>query len=300
MKTFKISHRIILSLFVTLNICLFASQTVFSQTEKLGIVQYTAPKGWNKTTKENIVAFTQFNQATGGFCIITLYGATPGTGSPESDFKREWNDLVVKNMKAEANPKTETQSADGWTLTAGASAVEAETGKSLAYLTVFSGFGKTVSVLGVFNNESYTAQLAAFSSSIELGKAVAEIPVPQPEVSLPQAPSANITEMHAAALVKEFENNEIRANQEYIGKRVRIHGTINTIEIAKDGQIVVTYKSSITTRNNARCYFSPSQSSRVATLTANEEGTVEGTVKGLGDGFEGAKAFLVLKDCVVP
>jgi hypothetical protein len=85
-----------------------------------------------------------------------------------------------------------------------------------------------------------------------------------------------------------------------VGRRVRIHGIVNTIEIDRSGEVVLTYKSSITTRNNARCYFRKSEGARVATLTANEEGTVEGTIKGLGDGFEGAKAFLVLKDCVVP
>ena len=98
MKVSKISHRIILSLFVTLMFCLFIPQTVFCQTEKLGIVQYTPPKGWAKTPKENIVAFSEINETTGKFCIITLYGATPGTGNAQSDFKREWNNLVVKTM----------------------------------------------------------------------------------------------------------------------------------------------------------------------------------------------------------
>ena len=65
-------------------------QTVFGQSEKLGIVQYTAPKGWTKTPKENVVVFSEVDQAASRFCIITLYGATPGTGKPESDFAREW------------------------------------------------------------------------------------------------------------------------------------------------------------------------------------------------------------------
>jgi hypothetical protein len=265
-------------------------QAISGQTEKLGVVNYTPPKGWAKTAKENIVAFSQVDQTTGAFCIITLYGATPGTGSPEGDFKREWDNLMVKTLNAEPNPKTETVTDKGWTATAGGAAVDFQGSKSLAALTVISGGGVTVSVLAVLNDESYAAQLAAFNSSIEMDKAVAEVPATSPDILV----------MHAAALVKEFENNEIRANQTYVGKRVRIHGVINTIEIARDGQIVLTYKSSITTRNNARCYFNKSQGARVASLTANEEGTVEGTVKGLGDGFEGAKAFLVLKDCIVP
>ncbi len=131
MKLSKIGNGIIFSLFAALTLSLCIPQTVFCQKEKLGIVKYTPPKGWTKTAKvENVVAFSDIKQ-TGQFCIITLYGATPGAGSPTADFAREWNNLVVKTMKAKANPPTETQAADGWTVIGGASAVE----EGVAFLT---------------------------------------------------------------------------------------------------------------------------------------------------------------------
>ena len=300
MKAPTTNRRTLFCLSLTLFVCAVVPQTVFCQTEKLGIVQYTPPKGWDKTAKENVVAFSEINQTTGSFCIITLHGATPGTGKPETDFKREWDNLVVKPLKAEADPETQTKAADGWTAIAGGAAVEVQGGKAVALLTVISGGGKTISILGVFNDASYATRLEAFSESIELGKAVPETPAPPREESAPRAPSPDIASMHAAALVKEFETNEVRANQAYVGKRVRIHGTVNTIEVGKDGRIVLTFKSSISTYNNARCFFSTSQSSRVATLSAHTEATVEGTVRGLGGGFGGAKSFVLLENCVVP
>jgi hypothetical protein len=275
-------------------------QTGFAQTEKLGIVEYTPPKGWKKSVNGNVVGFSQYNQATGIFCILTLYGATPGTGNPQNDFKREWNNLVVKPLNAVANPQPETGMMDGWTAIAAGAAVEFQGSKAAAFLTVFSGGGKVVSILGVFNDQSYTAQLAAFTSSIELSKAASEPPAPQPREVVPQAPPANITTMHSAALVREFETNEVRANQVWIGRRVRIYGTVNTIEVDKDGQIVLTFKSSISTYRMAKCYFNKSQSSRIAALSAHTEATVEGTVRGLGGGFDNSKAFLVLESCTVP
>src|SRR4026208_115857 len=84
-------------------------QKAYCQKEALGFVNFTAPKGFTRTVKENVVAFSSYDQTAGKFCIITLYGATPGTGKPESDFKREWANLVLKNMKADASPKTETE-----------------------------------------------------------------------------------------------------------------------------------------------------------------------------------------------
>ena len=155
---------------------LLATQAAFCQTEKLGIVKYTPPTGMNKTPKENFVAFSEFDQATGKFCIITLYGATPGTGNAQSDFARAWNNLVVKAFRtAEANPKTEASSEEGWTAIGGGGEVEGEIGKAVAFLTVVSGFGQTVSVLGVFNEQAHAGKLDSFISAREMDKVKAPI-----------------------------------------------------------------------------------------------------------------------------
>ncbi len=273
---------------------------VCAQTEKLGIVQYTPPKGWTKTVNGNVVGYSEINRATGIFCIITLYGATTGTGNPQSDFKREWNSRVVQPLNAETNPKTESEAVDGVTATAGGAAIEFQGSKAFAFLTVISSGRITVSILGVFNDASYMAQLAAFTSNIELTQAVAETPAPPREQPLTQAPPTGATTMHVAALVKEFENNEVRANQVWLGKRVRVYGTVNTIEVEREGQIILTFKTSITTYKMAKCTFNKSQSSRVAALSAHTEATVEGTVRGFGGGIYNSKAFLVLENCVVP
>jgi hypothetical protein len=151
-----------------------ASLTSFAQPEKLGIVKYTPPAGWTKTqTQPNVIAFSILNQTTGGFCIITLYGAAPGTGNPQSDFTREWNNLVVRTMKAEPNPSTASEAEDGWTGIGGGGAVDFQNSKALAFLTVVSGFGQAVSILGVTNDQSYIPQFQAFITGIKMDKAVA-------------------------------------------------------------------------------------------------------------------------------
>jgi hypothetical protein len=280
-------------------LCLFAPLSVFSQTERLGVVRYTPPKGWTKTQKENVVTFSEINHS-GRFCFITLYGATPSVGTPQNDFAKEWQNLVVKPWSAEANPKTETETIDGWTAIAGGGAIDFQGSKAFAFLSVLSGFGKTISVLGILNDDSYLVPLQAFVERMEMEKFNVNVQPPIVEPAQPVRPAENTTTMHAAGLVKEFENNEIRANQTYIGKRVRITGTVNIIEINSAGQIVLTFKTSITTSRMARCYFPKSQSSRVGALNAHEQATVEGTVKGLGDGFDNSKAYLVLENCTVP
>jgi hypothetical protein len=178
MKELKLTRKITSVLFAIIVFCLFMPQTVFCQTEKLDIVEYTPPKGWTKTPKEGAVTYSYVNQSRTGFGVISVYASTASAGSPAKDFSEAWNELVVRPFKAEANPKTQTQSSDGWQAIAGGAAFEAEGAKAYAILTVFSGFGRTASVLAVFNDESFGAQLEAFTQSIKLDKAtVAANPV---------------------------------------------------------------------------------------------------------------------------
>jgi hypothetical protein len=162
--------KLLLALFLAQVLCLLITQTAFSQTEKLGSVKYTPPKGWTKSPKENAVIFSDINQTAGRFCFITLYGATPSEGTPEADFRTQWTNLVAKPWGADANPKTETQLDEGWTVAAAAAPIDFQGNKAVAFLTVVSGFGKTVAVLGIFNDESYLSSLTAFAEGMDIDK----------------------------------------------------------------------------------------------------------------------------------
>ncbi|MGH9872480.1 MAG: hypothetical protein ACRD9S_08440 [Pyrinomonadaceae bacterium] len=162
----------ILGLLILQIVCLFAAQPIFCQTETIDIIQYTPPPGWTKTFKEGAVVFSDINETTNAFCVLTVYASSASAGSPQKDFASEWNDVVIKPFKAEANPKTQTQSnAEGWQVTVGGAQIELGQGiKAAAILTVFSGFEKRASVLVIFNDESHLAQASALIDGIKLDK----------------------------------------------------------------------------------------------------------------------------------
>ena len=117
------------------------------------------------------------------------------------------------------------------------------------------------------------------------------------EPTSPQnAPAATIS---AGKLVIEYEGNDVRATQLYPGKRIRVNGTVNSIEILKDGRITLTFHSPAMGYAQTRCYFNKSQSSRLAQLSGGQEAIVEGTVRGIGGGLSG-KGFVDLENCIVP
>jgi len=130
--------------------------------------------------------------------------------------------------------------------------------------------------------------------------AVAESPAHRHEEPPSPAPAASGARMHIADMVREFETNEVRASQAYIGKQMRVYGTVNSIEMGKDGKIVLTFKSSMGSYGNGRCHFSKSEASHVAAINVHQEATVEGTVRGWADGYDGAKVIILLENCTVP
>ena len=109
----------------------------FSQTETFDIASYTPPKDWKKDAKQGVVNYTNANETTGRFCIITIYASTVSTGDPDKDFKIDWKELVVTPFKAEANPETETQTTeDGWKVVTSAAAVKVDGTDVYILLTV--------------------------------------------------------------------------------------------------------------------------------------------------------------------
>jgi hypothetical protein len=143
----------------------------FSQTEKFDIATYTPPKDFKKDAKSGVVNYTNVNMATGTFCVITMYASTASSGDAKKDFTNEWNELVVTPYKAEANPQTETETTDeGWNVVTAAAPVKLDGADVIIILTVASGYGKTMSIRTSLNDQSYTAQVDALFTSMELDK----------------------------------------------------------------------------------------------------------------------------------
>lgn len=160
--------------FIGLAFCLTVVNVAFAQSEKLGDITYSAPKGWAKVAKDHAVVFSEIDQKAGNFCFITLYAASASEGTPQKDFAREWKTRVVEPWGGEANPKTVTEPDNGWTAIAAGAQIDFQGNRAFAFLTVISGFGKTVSVLGILNDNSYLPPLQAFVEKMDIDKTAAK------------------------------------------------------------------------------------------------------------------------------
>ena len=170
-----------------------ATQAIFCQTEKLDIIEYTPPTGWAKTPKDGLMVYSDSDKSSGAFCLLTVYPSIASADDPNKDFVNAWKERVVTPFKAEANPKTETQTQDGWTSVSTATNIESDGITSAVMMTVVSGYGRTASILAILNNQKYLPQIDAFMSGIKMNKANAMADAkPRPITPIsPTSPAAN-------------------------------------------------------------------------------------------------------------
>ncbi|MEP7074753.1 MAG: lipocalin family protein [Acidobacteriota bacterium] len=200
MKQIKTYHRAIFLFLIVQIGCFIFPLAIFCQSETLDIVTYTAPAGWTKTFKENAVVFSDLNKTTNVFCAVTIYSSSVASGNADKDFAAEWENLVAKPFQAIGSPKTETQNDDGWRLTSANAQIEVDGFKSLAFLVVYSGYGRRTSILAFLNSDTYLVQLGTFLKSVKLDKA--QVASQKPAVS--RTPVANSYD--SAALVGRWGN----------------------------------------------------------------------------------------------
>jgi hypothetical protein len=237
------ASKIILALFLAQILCLCTPHLIYGQTDTVDIIEYTPPKGWTKTPKDGVMIYTDSNKTAGTFCVLSVYPSGPSAGSPQKDFANQWNDLIVKPFKAEANPKTETQTADGWTSVSGGAQIESDGVRSAVIMSVVSGYGRATSFFAIFNNETYLSQIDAFMTSIKLDKAKAQASAR----SLPPPSAAPTTVNNAEYL--EFDpfpdKPHFQAQEPLLG---RLKKTITLADLAGKWQVgganVTSYFSS--------------------------------------------------------
>ncbi|HRF18619.1 MAG TPA: hypothetical protein PK977_10635, partial [Chitinophagaceae bacterium] len=129
---------------------------VFAQSETYDLVTFTPPAGWKKESKETIITYSQINQQTGSWCMISVVKSTVSKGTINADFSSEWNELIVKPYQASASPENnEVTEADGWKIKAGGGKFTFNKADAIALLTTFSGYNRCASIISLTNSQEY-------------------------------------------------------------------------------------------------------------------------------------------------
>lgn len=160
----------VIAFFPFINLIVISS-TIFAQTEKFDIASFPSLNNWKKEIKEGMVTFSDVNPQTGTFGIISFYASTPGSGNHMTDFNNNWEKLVVGPFNADKTPANLSEELlDGWNTVTGVSQAEKDGVGFYIFLTVFSGYGKSLSIISLMNDQSYITSIDKLLRSIKLDK----------------------------------------------------------------------------------------------------------------------------------
>ena len=151
---------------------LFAVIISSAQTETFDIACFKPPAGWTRDVKPSVVNFTIVDNVKKTYCIIGVYTSVASTGNELTDFKSEWNELVIKPLGATADPQIDTATfSDGRKIIMGASGFKNSGTDNIVLLTSYSGFGRVMSVVALMSNSQYQADLQSFLAGLTFNNA---------------------------------------------------------------------------------------------------------------------------------
>ncbi|HEX2630985.1 MAG TPA: hypothetical protein VHM26_18340 [Chitinophagaceae bacterium] len=150
--------------------CCLSTALLFAQKQTFDIATYTAPKGWNKQAKESAIQLAK-EDASGAFCLITLYKSLPTNNEAKKNFDVSWDALVKTQLDTKTDPEMQPQASDdGWEVQSGHATFEKDGVKGIALLVSSTGHDKLVNVLIMTNTDAFEKDVTAFLQSIDLKK----------------------------------------------------------------------------------------------------------------------------------
>lgn len=156
-------------------------------------------------------------------------------------------------------------------------------------LTLIGGFFVLMMLVGILANVGKSRREAADRPPAARQPARAEAPAAQAEA--PAETAVAIQNVQAATLLKTYENNKLKAEQTYQGRRLRVSGIVSAIgsDILDQPYITLGTGASFEV-TQLQCFFSKQQASQLARLDKGQSLQVEGTV-------DGYVMNVLLKDC---
>ena len=215
---------------------------VAAQRETFDLLSYSPPEGWVKESKEHIIAFTTTSPGT--YCRIVIYESTPGSGNSQQDFKHEWDDLVVRNYKPDQPPlQVQEQRASEWSINAGTSTFQFKDQQSLVMLTTMSDAHTVISLLFLFNDESYVADIEKFMESVEIVK-------PPQSLSQPVTQTESLPSNHPPGLIGKWGKSSAVAVGTYASNITGTGYSKSVYNFKSDGSY--TYKQRTFSSTNSK------------------------------------------------
>ncbi len=146
-------------------------KNAMAQSESYDIFTITSQPGWSRSEFKDNIQFTL--QKDNAWAIVGFYRSTPTTGSVESDFEADWNDLVGKNYTISSEISASLNNAGGWQMITGAATGTMQGQTVPIILITFSGTKSRSTILITSNDpgDKLGNDIAAFMGEMSVNSA---------------------------------------------------------------------------------------------------------------------------------
>lgn len=159
----KIKFKKMKTLFFLL--CLLAFTSCDAQNQTFDIVSFAPPKGWQKSEKAETVSFSK-EEASKGFCIITVYKSIDGDADAKKNFEISWEHLI-QNIMGTGSPVMQPATTDnGWETLMGSAPFEKDDLKGAAILISSTKQSRFLNIIVITNTNAFQKEMEGFLESV--------------------------------------------------------------------------------------------------------------------------------------
>jgi len=157
-------------LIIAVNIILAAS--ALAQKQVFDVVNYTLPKGWDKTEMPEGIQLSAKNDGKGNYAVAVIFRSAATTASSQENFTTSWEKLVKGTVPVSGEPAMqEPVTEKGWSILSGQASYTDSAGKGSVTLITATGNGKMANVVIMTNADKYQDELLDLIKSLDLNEA---------------------------------------------------------------------------------------------------------------------------------
>jgi hypothetical protein len=169
----------------------YSGSVLAQSVQTFDIVTFSLSPAWKKEAQQDWVAYRVENPAKNTYARILLYPSLPSSGNPETDFQKEWSDLVVANYKPGATiNESLSDYKNGWKAKIRVAPFAHNQVNQAVILLMLTDGKKKMSFVFLTNTEDFQRDFEDFGSSLEFALVPVQTPATKapPQISSQPAP----------------------------------------------------------------------------------------------------------------
>jgi len=143
----------------------------FAQKQTFDVLNYTAPKGWDKTEMSQGIQLSAKNDGKGNYAAAVILSSAATTASAQENFNSSWEKLVKGTVSVSGEPTMQDPATEkGWDIVSGQASYTDGANKGSVTLITATGNGKMANVVIMTNADKYQNQILDFIKSLDLNE----------------------------------------------------------------------------------------------------------------------------------